>query len=86
MPVVKILSPKSSPGSIALAKIASDVSPVLGVDSNLFWVIARDFLLMALVAAQALSFFTIPIDGHLSDLIGRKRMYIIGSGRPPNAR
>ena len=30
MPVVKILSPKSSPGSVALAKIASDVSPVLG--------------------------------------------------------
>jgi len=40
---------------------------------------SRDFLLMALVAAQALSFFTIPIAGHLSDLIGRKRMYIIGS-------
>jgi len=39
----------------------------------------RDFLLTALVTAQALSFFTIPIAGHLSDLIGRKRMYIIGS-------
>jgi MFS family permease len=34
---------------------------------------------MALVATQALSFFTISIAGHLSDLIGRKRMYIIGS-------
>jgi len=41
MPVVKILSPKSSPGSVALAKIGSDVSPVLGVHSNLFWVIWR---------------------------------------------
>jgi MFS family permease len=40
---------------------------------------SRDFLLMALVIGQALSFFTIPMAGHLSDLIGRKRMYIIGS-------
>jgi MFS family permease len=40
---------------------------------------SRDFLLTALVTGQALSFFTIPIAGHLSDRIGRRRMYIIGA-------
>ncbi len=39
----------------------------------------RDFLLSALIAAGVVSFFTIPIAGHLSDRIGRKRMYLIGS-------
>jgi len=40
---------------------------------------SRDLLLSALVAAAAMSFFTIPIAGYLSDRIGRKRMYLIGS-------
>jgi MFS family permease len=40
---------------------------------------SRDFLLTALVTGQALSFFTIPIAGHLSDRIGRRRMHIIGA-------
>jgi MFS family permease len=39
----------------------------------------RDFLLSALITAGVLSFFSIPISGHVSDLIGRKRMYIIGA-------
>jgi MFS family permease len=39
----------------------------------------RDFLLICLICAGILSLFTIPIAGHLSDRIGRKRMYMIGA-------
>ena len=39
----------------------------------------RDFLLICLICAGILSLFTIPLAGHLSDRIGRRRMYIIGS-------
>ena len=40
---------------------------------------SRDLLLAAVLAASVLSFFTIPLCGHLSDRIGRKRMYMIGA-------
>ena len=40
---------------------------------------SRDFLLSSLIAAGIVSFATIPLAGHLSDRIGRKRMYLIGS-------
>jgi MFS family permease len=40
---------------------------------------SRDFLLSALVAMGLLSLITIPLSGHLSDRIGRKRMYLIGA-------
>jgi MFS family permease len=39
----------------------------------------RDFLLIAVLVASVISFFSIPIFGHLSDRIGRKRMYMIGA-------
>jgi MFS family permease len=38
----------------------------------------RNFILSAVMAAACVSFFTIPIAGHLSDKIGRKNMYLIG--------
>jgi metabolite-proton symporter len=38
----------------------------------------RDFILLAVMAAAIVSFFTIPISGHISDRIGRRRMYLIG--------
>jgi MFS family permease len=38
----------------------------------------RDLILMAVLAASLVSFFTIPIAGHISDRIGRRRMYLIG--------
>ena len=41
----------------------------------------RDFLLKALIVAGLVSFITIPLSGHVSDLIGRKRMYLIRFGR-----
>jgi metabolite-proton symporter len=39
----------------------------------------RDFILTALLAASVLSFFTVPFSGWLSDRIGRKNMYMIGT-------
>jgi MFS family permease len=40
---------------------------------------SRDFVLTAVMAAAVLSLFSIPLFGHLSDRIGRKRMYLIGA-------
>ena len=40
---------------------------------------SNDFLLIAVLVASVVSFVTIPLAGHLSDRIGRKRMYIIGA-------
>jgi MFS family permease len=39
----------------------------------------RDFILTAVLAASLLSFVTIPLCGHISDLIGRRKMYLIGA-------
>jgi len=41
--------------------------------------VSRDLLLTAVLAASVLEFGTIPLFGHVSDLIGRRRMYIIGA-------
>jgi len=40
---------------------------------------SRDFLLSAVLVAAAIDLVGIPIFGHLSDRIGRKRMYVIGA-------
>src|SRR5712675_457146 len=40
---------------------------------------SRNLILSAVLAASAVSFVTIPLSGHISDLIGRKKMYLIGS-------
>jgi MFS family permease len=40
---------------------------------------SRNFLLTALMIATGLSVITIPLAGHISDRIGRKRMYLIGA-------
>ena len=40
---------------------------------------SRDLLLVAVLVGALVSFFTIPISGHISDLIGRKKMYLIGA-------
>jgi metabolite-proton symporter len=39
----------------------------------------RDFLLVGVLSAAALSFISIPLFGHLSDRFGRKRVYMIGA-------
>jgi MFS family permease len=38
----------------------------------------RSFILTAVLVAACVSFFTIPLAGHFSDVIGRKKMYLIG--------
>jgi MFS family permease len=38
----------------------------------------RDFILAAVMAAAVVSFVTIPLSGHISDRIGRRKMYLIG--------
>ena len=39
----------------------------------------REFTLTAVLVAACVSFVTIPLAGHLSDRIGRRRMYLIGA-------
>ncbi|HLJ05478.1 MAG TPA: MFS transporter, partial [Acetobacteraceae bacterium] len=41
--------------------------------------VSRDLLLTAVLAASVVSFFSIPIAGHLSDRFGRRRVYIVGA-------
>ena len=41
--------------------------------------LSRNFLLLSVVCAAMLSFVTIPLFGHLSDLFGRKRIYMLGA-------
>ena len=40
---------------------------------------SRDLLLTAVLVGACVSFITIPLSGHISDRIGRKKMYIIGA-------
>ncbi|MGY0572914.1 MFS transporter [Bradyrhizobium sp. RDM12] len=41
--------------------------------------VSRDFLLTAVLSASVLSFVSIPLCGHISDQIGRKKMYMLGA-------
>jgi MFS family permease len=41
--------------------------------------LSRDLLLYSVIAFSVVELFTIPLAGHLSDRIGRKRMYLIGA-------
>ena len=41
--------------------------------------VSRDLLLASVLVASVVSFFSIPIAGHLSDRFGRRRVYIIGA-------
>jgi len=39
----------------------------------------RDFLLVSVLGAAMLSFISVPLFGHLSDIYGRKRIYMMGA-------
>jgi MFS family permease len=41
--------------------------------------LSRDFVLAAMLVAAAISFVAIPLSGHISDRIGRRKMYMIGA-------
>ena len=40
---------------------------------------SRDFILTAVLVASCVSFVSIPLFGHISDRIGRRKMYLIGA-------
>jgi metabolite-proton symporter len=40
---------------------------------------SREFVLSAVLVASLLSFVSIPLSGHISDRIGRRKMYLIGA-------
>jgi metabolite-proton symporter len=40
---------------------------------------SRNLILSAVLAASVVSFVTIPLSGHISDRIGRRKMYLIGA-------
>src|SRR6516225_7496174 len=63
--------PEQAPGYIVGTFIFTYATTVLGAQ--------RNFVLMAVLVQAVLGFCWIPVAGHLSDRIGRKRMYIIGS-------
>src|SRR6266853_2424099 len=63
--------PEQAPGYIVGTFIFTYATTVLGAP--------RDFVLMAVLVQAVLGFLWVPLAGHLSDRIGRKRMYVIGS-------
>jgi len=40
---------------------------------------SRDLILAAVLVASCVSFISIPLSGHISDLIGRRKMYLLGA-------
>ena len=40
---------------------------------------SRDLILIAVLVASCVSFITIPLSGHISDRIGRRKMYMLGA-------
>jgi MFS family permease len=59
---------EQAPGFVYTAYIFTFGTVVLGA--------SRDFLLTALIVCTALGFLWVPIAGHLSDRLGRRRMYM----------
>ncbi len=84
-PVIEVF--KRQPKEIALTALArmGQMAPVFIYNAFLFTYgmqvvhASRDFLLIVLLIASFMSFFTIPFSGYLSDLFGRKRVYIFGA-------
>ena len=62
---------EQAPGYIYMAYLFTYGTIVLGA--------SRDFLLVGLLVSAVLGFLWVPIAGHLSDRIGRKRMYLIAA-------
>ena len=62
--------PEQAPGYIFGAFVFTYGTTVLGA--------SRDFLLTAVLVSAVLGFLWVTVAGHLSDRIGRKRMYMIG--------
>jgi len=84
-PMLEVI--KRQPGDIILSALArlAEQAPFYIFTAFVFSYgtgtlgVSRDFLLVAVLAAAVLSFVSIPLFGHISDRIGRKKMYMIGA-------
>jgi MFS family permease len=84
-PVIEVI--RRQPGTIALTALCrmAEQGPFYVFAGFIFTYGAtvlhtpRNLLLVALLVATGLSAVTIPLSGHISDLIGRKRMYLMGA-------
>ncbi|HEX4194016.1 MAG TPA: MFS transporter [Stellaceae bacterium] len=84
-PIVEVL--KRHPKEIILSALArmSEQAPFYIFTTFIFAYgtgtlhASRDLLLTAVLVGACISFITIPLSGHISDRIGRKKMYIIGA-------
>jgi metabolite-proton symporter len=85
MPVVEVL--KKQPREIALTALCrmAEQAPFYIFTSFVFAYgtgslqLSRNFLLASVLVASGLSFVSIPLFGHLSDRVGRKRIYMLGA-------
>ena len=83
-PIVEVI--KKQPREIILSALArlSEQAPFYIFTAFIFAYavgtlkMPRNFILDAVTTAAIVSFFTIPLSGHISDRIGRRRMYLIG--------
>jgi metabolite-proton symporter len=84
-PMLEVI--KRHPGAIILSALArmAEQAPFYIFTAFVFSYgtgalqVSRDFLLVAVLVASVLSFISIPLFGHISDRIGRKKMYMIGA-------
>jgi metabolite-proton symporter len=84
-PMLEVI--KRQPGDIILSALArlAEQAPFYIFTAFVFSYgtgtlgVSRDFLLVAVLTAAVLSFVSIPLFGHISDRIGRKKMYMIGA-------
>jgi MFS family permease len=84
-PVIEVF--RRQPKEIALTALArmGQMAPVFVYIAFIFPYgiqvvhVSRDFLLVVLLIASFMSFFTIPLSGYLSDRFGRKQVYIFGA-------
>ncbi len=84
-PIIEVI--RSEPRTILLSAFArmSEQAPFYIFTAFIFSYgvttlnVSRDFLLIAVLAASVLSFLWIPLFGHISDQIGRKKMYMLGA-------
>jgi MFS family permease len=83
-PVVEVI--KKQPKEIILSALlrVSEQAPFYVFTAFIFAYavgtlhMSRDLILAAVMVGACVSFFTIPLAGHFSDQIGRKKMYLIG--------
>ncbi len=85
MPIVEVI--KKQPREIVLSALlrTSEQAPFYIFTAFIFAYavgtlhMSRNLILAAVLAASVVSFVSIPLFGHISDRIGRKKMYMIGA-------